>query len=156
MLNVCVNKLLWMPHIIFVTGPGKTGLIYTKYTCLYYGTYLLFCMRYPKSVNFIEFLMDFCIYDDIFNIIQITNKKLLHFKLSKSGQILRVDKTCFPRPSHILTQTFCQVEITMHVLLIKPLLATYTSILLQRQSYLCRVLLIAIGDMCACLKIISN
>ena len=88
--------------ITYVTRPGKTGLIDTKYTCLYYGMYLLFCMCYPKSVNFIEFLMDFCIHDDIFNIIHITNKKLLHFKLSKSGQILRVDKTYFPRPGHIL------------------------------------------------------
>ena len=86
---------------IYVTGPGKTGLIYTKYNCLYYVTYLLFCMRYPKSVNFIKFLMDFCMYDDILDTIQLTDKKLLHFKLSKSGQILRVDKTCFPRPSHI-------------------------------------------------------
>ena len=40
-------------------------------------------------------------YDDILDTIQITEKKLLHFKLSKSGQILRVDKTSFPRPRHI-------------------------------------------------------
>ena len=86
---------------IYVTGPGKTGLIYTKYTCLYYGSYLLFCMRYPQSVTFIAFLMDFYIYDDILDMIQITDKKLLHFKLSKSGQFLHVNKTCFPRPSHI-------------------------------------------------------
>ena len=33
--------------------------------------------------------------------IWITDKKLLHFKLSKSGQILCVDKTSFPRPGHI-------------------------------------------------------
>ena len=45
--------------------------------------------------------MDFCVYDDILDMIQITDKKLLHFKLLKSGQILRVHKTCFPRPSHI-------------------------------------------------------
>ena len=83
-----------------MTGPGKTGLIYTKYTCLYYGTYLLCCICYLNSVN-IEFLMDFCIYDDILDMIQIPDKTLLHFKFSKSGQILRVDKTCFPRPSHI-------------------------------------------------------
>ena len=88
---------------LLVTGPGKTGLIYTKYSCLYYDAYLLFYMCYPKSVNFIEFLMDFCIYDDILDMIQITDKKLLHFKLSKSGQILRVDKTCFPRPGHKLS-----------------------------------------------------
>ena len=67
----------------YVTGPGKTVLIYTKYSCLYSGMYLLFCMCYPKSVSFIEFLMDFCIYDDILVMIQITNKKLLHFKLIK-------------------------------------------------------------------------
>ena len=85
----------------YVTGPGKTGLIYTKYTYLYYGTYLLFCMGYPKSVNFMEFLIDVCIYDDILDALQITDKKLLYFKLSKSGQILRLGKTCFPRPGHI-------------------------------------------------------
>ena len=45
--------------------------------------------------------MDFCIYDDILDAIRIINKMLLHFKLSKSGQILHVDKTCFPRPGHI-------------------------------------------------------
>ena len=87
----------------YVTRPGKTGLIYTKYTCLYYDTYLLFCMCYLKSVYFINFLMDFCIYDDNLDMIQIKDKKLLHFKLSKSGQILHVDKTCFPRPSHIFS-----------------------------------------------------
>ena len=45
--------------------------------------------------------MDFYIYDDILDTIQITDKTLLHFKLSKSGQIVRVDKTGFPRPTHI-------------------------------------------------------
>ena len=85
---------------LFVTGPGITGLIYTKYTCLYYGIYLLFYVCYPKSVSFIEFLMEFCMYDDILDTIWITNKKLLHFKLSKSDQILSVDKTSFPRPDH--------------------------------------------------------
>ena len=54
-------------------------------------------MCYPKSGSFIDFLKDFCIYDDIFNTMQITDKKLLHFKLSKSDQILRVDKI-FPGP----------------------------------------------------------
>ena len=46
--------------------------------------------------------MDFCTYDDILDTIWITERKLLHFKLSKSGQILRVDKTVFPRLGHIL------------------------------------------------------
>ena len=83
-----------------VTGPGKTGVIYTKYTCSYYGTYLQFCLCYPKSVSLIKFLMGFCIYDDILDTILITDKMLVHFKLSRSGQILNVDKTGFPRPSH--------------------------------------------------------
>ena len=42
--------------------------------------------------------MDFCIYDDILDTIQIIDKKLLHFKLLKSGQILCVDK--IPRLGH--------------------------------------------------------
>ena len=92
-------KILQHLQSLYVTGPGKTGLIYTKY--IYYSTYLLFCKFYAKCVNFIEFLMDFCICDDILDMIQITDKKLLHFKLSKSGQILRINKTCFPRPGHI-------------------------------------------------------
>ena len=46
-------------------------------------------MCYLNSVSFIELLMDFFIYDDISDTIWITDKKLLHFKLSKSGQILQ-------------------------------------------------------------------
>ena len=46
--------------------------------------------------------MELCIYDDILDAIWIADKKLLHFKLSNSGQIIRVDKSCFPRPGHIL------------------------------------------------------
>ena len=100
---------------IYVTGPGKTGLIYTKYTCLYYGMYLLFCMCYPKSVNCIKFLIDCCIYDDILDMIEMTDKKLLHVKLSKSGQILHVDKTCFPRPGHIYIYIYVHAIITIIV-----------------------------------------
>ena len=90
------NQNLWL-------GLGKQVLS-TKYTLVHnYGTHLLFCMCYPKSISFIEFLMDLCMYDDILDAIWITGKKLLHFKLSKSCQILHVlDKTCFPRPNHIL------------------------------------------------------
>ena len=49
----------------FVTGPEKTGLIYTKYIYSYYGAYLFFCARYAISVNCIEFLKILCIYDEI-------------------------------------------------------------------------------------------
>ena len=51
--------------------------------------------------GFIEFLMDVCIYNDILDTIWITDKKLLHFKLSRSGQILCVDKIGFPGPSQM-------------------------------------------------------
>ena len=54
--------------------------------------------------------MDFCIYDEILDKIQITVKMLLHFKLSKSGQILRVGKTYFPRPAHILWLCVMQIS----------------------------------------------
>ena len=85
--NTYIYIYIYICIYIYVTGPGKTGLIYTKYTCLYYATYLLFRMCYSKSVNIIAFLMDFCTYDDICDMVHITDKKLLHFKLSKSDQI---------------------------------------------------------------------
>ena len=53
-------------------------------------------MTYPKSVSFTEFLMDFCIYDNILDTILITDKKLLHFEISKSGQIIHVNRPVFP------------------------------------------------------------
>ena len=77
--------------------------------------YRLFCMCYPKLVNFIEFLMDFCIYDDILDTIQITGKKLLHVKRSKFDQILRVDKTCFPRPGHIIIYIYIYIYIYIRI-----------------------------------------
>ena len=86
--------------------------------CLYYGTYLQFCVYYPESVSFIEFLMDLCTYDEILNVIQITDKKLLQFKVSNSGQILHVDKTCFPRPGHIF-------YIAIHALFVAGFLKTH-------------------------------
>ena len=77
--------------MINVTRPERIGLIYTKYTCLYYGIYLLFYIRYAKFVYFIEYLMEFSISDDILDTILITDKKLLHYKLSQLSQILHVN-----------------------------------------------------------------
>ena len=57
---------------------------------------------YAKSESFIEFIMECCIYDDIFVAILVKDKKLLHFEVSQLGQILRVDKTGFLRPGYIL------------------------------------------------------
>ena len=55
-----------------MTGPEKTGLIYPKYTCSYYGIYLLIYMRYAKSLNLIEILKDSCIHDDILDTIKMS------------------------------------------------------------------------------------
>ena len=50
------QKTFAVPLSLYVTGPEKTGLIYTKYTYSYYGAYLFFRVCYPNSVSFIEFL----------------------------------------------------------------------------------------------------
>ena len=91
---------------IYVTGPEKTGLIYTKYTYLYYGTYLFFCVCYPNSVSFIEFLRILCIYDELSVKILFCHDEILYFKDQNLGQILRVDKTCFLRPGHICKNAY--------------------------------------------------
>ena len=69
-------------------------------------------MCYPKSVSFIEFFMDCCTYNDILDTIWITDKKLLHFKLSNPGQILHIDKTGFPRPGHILRCYYIRILVS--------------------------------------------
>ena len=53
--------------------------------------------------SFLELNMGFCIYVVILDLIWITDKSLLRFKFSKSGQILRVDITGFPKPGHMYT-----------------------------------------------------
>ena len=80
-----------------MTGPEKTGLIYTKYTYLYYGAYLFFRVCYPNSVSCIEFLRILCIYDEDCVRMLCSQDEILHFKDQNLGQILRVDKTCFLR-----------------------------------------------------------
>ena len=87
--------------LIYVTGPEKTGLIYTKYTYSHYGAYLFCCVRYPNSISFIEFLRILCIYDELHVKILFCHDEILHFKDRNVGQILHVDKTCFLRPGHI-------------------------------------------------------
>ena len=46
--------------------------------------------------------MELCTYGEIFIAILIEHKKLSHLKVSKSGQILCVDKTGFPSPVTIV------------------------------------------------------
>ena len=82
----CRSVYLAQQHTALnVTGPGKTGLIYTKYTYSYNSTYLLFCICYPKSVSLIEFLMDLGIYDDILDAIQIADKS--YYILNSQNQV---------------------------------------------------------------------
>ena len=101
--------------IIFVTGSEKTSLIYTKYTCSYYGTctYLMFWMCHSQSVCFIKFPIEFSMLDKSCVIIQSSYyQKLLQFERSELGQILSVDKTCFLRPGHICSSWFLDIVIS--------------------------------------------
>ena len=102
-------------NMINVTGPDHEGidLIYTKYTCSYYGIYLLFYMCYAKSVNFVEFLMDFGISDDILVTVLIIDKKLLHFKPSQLGQILCVN-TGFSQAQSQIQVYHSSITISLH------------------------------------------
>ena len=68
---------------------------------------------FSEHVHFVQIYMPgFCRpshiiiwWDPKYNIC-ITDKKLLHFELSKSSQILNVGKTGFPRPGQILLLIF--------------------------------------------------
>ena len=64
----------------YVTGSEKTGLIYIKYTCPYYGIYLLFCVCYLNSISFIDFLRILYIYVMRFVKIVCFKNELLHFE----------------------------------------------------------------------------
>ena len=86
------------------------------------ATISLFYMCYAKSVGFVGFLIDSCKYDDILHTIWITDTKLLHFRLSKLGQILRVDKTGFPRLGHI---SWCPVQDCLQVWLLITYIPLY-------------------------------
>ena len=89
----------------YVTGPGKQVLSIQNNT-LVYSMACIFCSScacYPKVLLNSSWISAY-VYDDILDTIQVTDKKLLHFKFSKSGQILSVDKTCFSRPGHIYDQ----------------------------------------------------
>ena len=46
--GIITATLLYVVATIYVTEHEKTGLMYTKYISLYYGTYLLYCLRYIK------------------------------------------------------------------------------------------------------------
>ena len=107
-----------------MTGPEKTGLIYAKYMCSYYGKYLVFWMCYSQS--FIKCFIDFYIYDKRCAKIQNIIKKLLQFKHSKLGQILCVDKTFFSGPVTNITCTCSCVYTKLYKIILR--------------QYICRIL----------------
>ena len=80
-------------------GPGKIGLTYL-HTLNFFVLWHLPPVLYElsKSISFIEFLINSYMYDYILVTILITDKLLLHFKLSKSYHILLADKTDFHKP----------------------------------------------------------
>ena len=84
-----------------MTGPEKTGLIYTKYTCSHFGAYLFFCVCYAIYVSCIEFIIILCIYDEICVEMLCCYDEILHLKNQNLGQISHVDKSCFLRHGHI-------------------------------------------------------
>ena len=63
-----------------VTGPEKTGLIYTKYTCSHFGTYFFFCVCYLISVSCVKFIRISCIYDEICVEMLCCYNEILHLK----------------------------------------------------------------------------
>ena len=67
--------------VVYVTRHEKNGLMYTKYTFLYYGTYLLYCLRYLNSVNSIRFPIECCINGEHFIRLLFLSAKLFKFEI---------------------------------------------------------------------------
>ena len=58
---VLLNSFGNFVYNIYVTRHEKTGLMCTKYTYSYYSIYLLYCIRFQKSVSCMRFPMKSCI-----------------------------------------------------------------------------------------------
>ena len=71
-LTACTNQ--------YVTGPEKTGLIYTKHTRSHFAAYLFFCVCYSISVSCIEFFRIVCIYDEMCVEILCCYNEIFHLK----------------------------------------------------------------------------
>ena len=85
-----------------VTRHEKKGLMYTKYTSLYYATELVYCLRYLSSVNFIKLPMKCCINGRNFIRLLRVSIKFFKFKIQKCDQILCAHKPYFLMPGHKL------------------------------------------------------
>ena len=86
-----------------MTGPGKTGLIYTKYNFVHIMAPISCSVCAIQNLLVVlnsSWISAYTVYDDNLDTILITDKTLLHSKPLKSGQISHVDKTGFLRPGH--------------------------------------------------------
>ena len=103
----------------YVTGPEKTGLIYTKYTYSYYGAYLF-------SVYAIQILSVLCIHDEFCVKILFCHDEILHFKDRNLGQILHIYES--PCSSYVASYSS-----------LLCLLATYCAASLNREAVAVRI-----------------
>ena len=86
---------------VYVTGPEKTGHIYTKHTCSYYDPYVIPILYELYQICKFYWIPYGILHNEMSVTILSNTKKLLHFKVSKLGQILCVDNTGFLKPGHI-------------------------------------------------------
>ena len=85
-----------------MTQSDITSFIAQKYTRVYNGIYLLFCVCYSNSVSFIELLRIFCIHGEVCAKILCSEKELLNLKDLKLTQNFYGNKTGFVRLGHII------------------------------------------------------
>ena len=85
----------------YVTQSDKTSLITRKYTHVYNGIYLLFCVCYSNSVSFIKLIRIFCIHGEVCAELLCSEKELLNLKDAKLARNVYGNKTGFVRLGHI-------------------------------------------------------
>ena len=100
-LHCCIFGLFVYNAYTYVTRHEKTGLMYTKYTSLYYGTYLLYCLRYQNSVNCIRLPRKCYVNGRNYIRLLFLSTTLFKFEIQKCGQILCAHKPYFLMPGHI-------------------------------------------------------
>ena len=106
---VCIHisKIMFCSFSIaasYVTKHEKTGLMYTKYSYSFYGTYLLYFLRYKCFVICIRFLIKFYINYRNFIRLVILSAKLWKFEIQTCGQILCAYKPYFLMLGHICSK----------------------------------------------------
>ena len=75
------NRRYWELIFCLISNNRKYTSYIHKIHISNYGTLSPVCMCYAKSVRLIELLMKFCTCDEIFVIMSIKGKKVLHFRV---------------------------------------------------------------------------